>query len=322
MPKSKKSKGSSAGGPVNAFASASSTTSTSTSKSTGNLLDPVKAYGQNFLKNPAIIDAIVQKSRIKPQDTVLEIGPGTGNLTVKLLERCQKLNAIEYDPRMVREVSKRVEGTTDGHKLTVIHGDALKTSFPFFNVCVANVPYQISSGLVFKLLGHRPFFRCAVMMFQEEFALRLSARPGENLYCRLSVNTQLLARVDQLMKVGRNNFRPPPKVESRVVRIEPRNPPPPVNFTEWDGMVRLLFNRKNKTIFSVLNNKSTYKVLEENVKTKKAFEEREMGEEKGEERKGEVDVKQEFYKDKRVTRLDIDDLLKLLSEFNKRGIHF
>ena len=87
------------------------------------------------------------------------------------------------------------------------------------------------------------------MMFQEEFALRLSARPGETLYCRLSVNTQLLARVDQLIKVGRNNFRPPPKVESRVVRISPRNPPPPVDFREWDGMVRLLFNRKNKTIF-------------------------------------------------------------------------
>ena len=87
------------------------------------------------------------------------------------------------------------------------------------------------------------------MMFQEEFALRLSARPGETLYCRLSVNTQLLARVDQLIKVGRNNFRPPPKVESRVVRISPRNPPSPVDFREWDGMVRLLFNRKNKTIF-------------------------------------------------------------------------
>lgn len=80
-------------------------------------------------------------------------------------------------------------------------------------------------------------FRCSVMMFQEEFALRLTARPGEALYCRLSVNTQLLAKVDQLMKVGRNNFRPPPKVESRVVRIELRNPPPPVDFIEWDGMV-------------------------------------------------------------------------------------
>lgn len=106
--------------------------------------------------------------------------------------------------------------------------------------CVANIPYQISSAIVFKLLAHRPMFRCAVLMVQEEFALRLSARPGEALYCRLSVNTQLLAKVDQLLKVGKNNFRPPPKVESRVVRIELKNPPPPINFVEWDGMVSLL----------------------------------------------------------------------------------
>ena len=143
----------------------------------------------------------------------------TSSLRFTASPQCSSLKAIEYDPRMVREVTKRVEGTSESSKLTVVQGDALKTAFPRFNVCVANVPYQISSGLVFKLLSHRPFFRCAVMMFQEEFALRLSARPGESLYCRLSVNTQLLARVDQLLKVGRNNFRPPPKVESRVVRI-------------------------------------------------------------------------------------------------------
>jgi len=158
-------------------------------------------------------------------------------MTVPLLKASKQVVAVEYDSRMVREVLKRVEGTPEEHKLRVIQGDVIKTSLPFFDVCVANVPYQISSPLVFKLLSHRPMFRCAVMMFQEEFALRLSARPGEALYCRLSVNTQLLAKVDQLMKVGRNNFRPPPKVESRVVRIELRNPPPPVNFTEWDGMV-------------------------------------------------------------------------------------
>ena len=70
---------------------------------------------------------------------------------------------------------------------------------------------------------------------QREFAQRLVAQPGDKLYCRLSINTQLLARVDHLMKVGKNNFRPPPKVESSVVRIEPRNPPPPINFREWDG---------------------------------------------------------------------------------------
>merc|ERR1711937_843408 len=92
-------------------------------------------------------------------------------------------------------------------------------------------------------------------------------RPGDALYCRLSVNTQLLAKVDQLMKVGRNNFRPPPKVESRVVRIELKNPPPPINFIEWDEMIRLLFNRKNKTLRAVLNTKATLKLLEENRKT-------------------------------------------------------
>ena len=80
-------------------------------------------------------------------------------------------------------------------------------------------------------------------MFQREFALRLVAQPGDELYCRLSVNTQLLAKVTHVMKVGRNNFRPPPKVESSVVRIEPLNPPPPINFQEWDGLVRLAFQR-------------------------------------------------------------------------------
>ena len=120
---------------------------------------------------------------------------------------------------------------------------------------------------MFKLLVHRPMFRCAVIMFQEEFALRLSAKPGEELYCRLSVNTQLLARVDQLMKVGRNNFRPPPKVESRVVRIEPRNPPPPVNFVEWDGLVRLAFNRKNKLLRNVLTTDTVLAMLDKNMRT-------------------------------------------------------
>jgi hypothetical protein len=161
-------------------------------------------------------------------------------MTVPLLQKAKSVVALEFDPRMVREVLKRVQNTPEEKKLQVIQGDAIRTKWPFFDLCVANIPYQISSAIVFKLLSHRPMFRCAVLMVQEEFALRLSARPGEALYCRLSVNTQLLAKVDQLLKVGKNNFRPPPKVESRVVRIELKNPPPPVNFVEWDGMVSLL----------------------------------------------------------------------------------
>jgi 18S rRNA (adenine1779-N6/adenine1780-N6)-dimethyltransferase len=227
----------------------STTSSSSTSSNShhhpaahpNNLIAPNTSIGQHFLKNPAVITAIVDKAAIQMTDTVLEIGPGTGNMTIPMLQRCKNLIALEYDPRMVREVLKRVEGQQDiQRKLQVIQGDAVKTAWPFFDVMVANLPYQISSVIVFKLLSHRPMFRCAVLMFQEEFALRLTARPGENLYCRLSVNVQLLAKVDQLMKVGKQNFRPPPKVESRVVRIVLKNPPPPVNFVEWDGMVRCI----------------------------------------------------------------------------------
>lgn len=308
----------------------SSSSGANAAKSSSNLIAPNTSLGQHFLKNPAVVTGIVAKAGIKPTDSVLEIGPGTGNMTVPLLQQSKNVVAIEYDTRMVREVLKRVEGTPDERKLRVIQGDAIKTRFPFFDVCVANVPYQISSALVFKLLSHRPMFRCAVMMFQEEFALRLTARPGEALYCRLSVNTQLLAKVDQLMKVGRNNFRPPPKVESRVVRLELRNPPPPVNFTEWDGMIRLLFNRKNKTLRSVLLTKPTIKMLDENMRTQRALNNNGSGndsmadedDEKTAEQIIEEVVALEQWKDKRASKLDLDDFLALLAEFNKRGVHF
>ena len=104
-------------------------------------------------------------------------------------------------------------------------------------------------------------------MFQREFALRLVAQPGDELYCRLSVNTQLLAKVTHVMKVGRNNFRPPPKVESSVVRIEPLNPPPPINFQEWDGLVRLAFQRKNKTLAANFKTTTVLDMFEQNYKT-------------------------------------------------------
>lgn len=104
-------------------------------------------------------------------------------------------------------------------------------------------------------------------MFQQEFALRLVAKPGDHLYSRLSVNTQLLARVDLLLKVGKNNFRPPPKVESSVVRIEPRNPPPAINFKEWDALTRIAFGRKNKTLQASFNETWVILLLTDNYKT-------------------------------------------------------
>ncbi|KAL0103720.1 hypothetical protein PUN28_017762 [Cardiocondyla obscurior] len=223
-----------------------------------------KDKGQHILKNPLIIQSMLEKAALRPTDVILEIGPGTGNMTVKMLEKAKKVIACEIDPRMIAELQKRVQGTAYQSKLQIVFGDVLKSDLPFFDLCIANIPYQISSPLVFKLLSHRPLFRCAVLMFQREFAERLVAKPGDKLYCRLSINTQLLARVDMLMKVGKNNFRPPPKVESNVVRIEPRNPPPPINYQEWDSLTRIAFVRKNKTLSAAFKQTTIVAMLEKN----------------------------------------------------------
>jgi 18S rRNA (adenine1779-N6/adenine1780-N6)-dimethyltransferase len=204
--------------------------------------------GQHILKNPGVASAIVQKANLKQSDHVLEVGPGTGNLTVLILKAAKQVTAVEMDPRMAAEITKRVQGTPEGKRLKVLLGDVIKTELPYFDVCISNTPYQISSPLVFKLLALPRPPRCCVLMFQREFALRLFAKPGDKLYSRLSVNCQMWAKVSHVMKVGRNNFNPPPNVESSVVRIEPKNPRPQISYDEWDGLLRIAFVRKNRTL--------------------------------------------------------------------------
>lgn len=287
------------------------------------LLAPNTSIGQHFLKNPAVVDAIVQKSHIKPTDIVLEVGPGTGNLTVRLLEFAKKVVAVEFDRRMVREVLKRVEGSEHERHLQMIHGDVLKVDLPYFDVCVANLPYQISSPFLFKMLSHKPMFRTAVIMFQLEFAQRLTAKPGDELYSRLSVNTQLLAKVENVLKVGKANFRPPPKVDSQVVRIEIKNPPPPVNFIEWDGLIRLLFNRKHKTLRAILTTKSVLQMLEENYKTHLSLNNLPIPEPLPSIKSVVEEIlADEKFSAQRAATMDINDFLCLLAAFNDKGFHF
>ncbi|KAG5983540.1 hypothetical protein E4U55_007946 [Claviceps digitariae] len=227
-------------------------------------------FGQHILKNPGVSDAIVEKAYLKPTDTVLEIGPGTGNLTVRILERAKKCICVELDPRMAAEVTKRVQGTPEQRKLEVILGDVIKTELPQFDVCISNTPYQISSPLVFKLLAMPNPPRTSVLMFQREFALRLTARPGDPLYSRISVNAQFWAKITHIMKVGKNNFRPPPQVESSVVRIEPKvgKDRPNVSWDEWDGLLRICFVRKNKTLrASWLGTREVLVMVEKNYRT-------------------------------------------------------
>lgn len=224
--------------------------------------------GQHVLKNPGVAQAIVDKADLKQSDIVLEVGPGSGNLTVKILEKAKKCIAVELDPRMAAEVTKRVQGTPQGKRLDVVLGDVIKTDLPYFDVCISNTPYQISSPLVFKLLATAPAPRVCILMFQREFAMRLFAKPGDKLYSRLSVNAQMWAKIDHIMKVGKNNFKPPPAVESSVVRLVPKKPRPNISYEEWDGLLRICFVRKNKTLrANFLGTTSVMNMLEANYRT-------------------------------------------------------
>ncbi|KAJ1812439.1 Dimethyladenosine transferase [Coemansia sp. RSA 2599] len=281
-----------------------------------------KDLGQHILINPLVSQGIVDKANLKQTDVVLEVGPGTGNLTVKILEQAKRVIACEADARLAAELTKRVQGGPFQHKLEIIHGDVMKQTLPYFDVCISNTPYQISSPLTFKLIFHRPIFRCAVLMFQREFALRLVARPGDSLYGRLSVNCQLYSKVTHVMSVGKNNFKPPPNVESSVVRIEPLDPPPPVDFEEWDGMVRIAFSRKNKTLAANFKSTATMQMLENNYKTYCASNEL-MVESDFDIKKKVMGVLEDLsLAETRASKMDVVDFLKLLSAFHDAGIHF
>ena len=187
---------------------------------------------------------------------------------MKILEKAKKVIAVELDPRMAAEVTKRVQGKPEQKRLDVMLGDVIKTELPYFDVCISNTPYQISSPLTFKLLATSPAPRVCILMFQREFAMRLFAKPGDKLYSRLSVNAQMWAKIDHIMKVGKNNFKPPPAVESSVVRLVPKNPRPQISYDEWDGLLRIAFVRKNKTLrASFLGTTSIMDLLESNYRT-------------------------------------------------------
>ncbi|KAL8825526.1 MAG: hypothetical protein Q9191_004360 [Dirinaria sp. TL-2023a] len=233
-----------------------------------NIFKMNKDLGQHVLKNPGVAEAIVHKADLKQSDIVLEVGPGTGNLTMRILEKAKRVIAVELDPRMAAEVTKRVQGKPEQKRLDIMLGDVVKMDLPYFDVCISNTPYQISSPLTFKLLATSPAPRVCILMFQREFAMRLFAKPGDRLYSRLSVNAQMWAKIDHIMKVGKNNFKPPPAVESSVVRLVPKNPRPQINYDEWDGLLRVCFVRKNKTLRAdFLGTTSVMDMLESNYRT-------------------------------------------------------
>lgn len=294
----------------------------SSSSGVRNPIFNTERFGQHILKNPQIAQTIVDKANLRPTDKVLEVGPGTGNLTVRILEKAKHVTAVEMDPRMAAEVTKRVQGKPEQRKLDIIIGDFVKAELPYFDVCISNTPYQISSPLVFRILSHRPLPRVAILMFQREFAQRLVARPGTELWSRLSANVQLYSKVDMIMNVGKNNFRPPPQVESSVVRIAPLDPPPPVKFEEFDGLGRIVFSRKNKTIHASFTAKGVMEMLEKNWRTWCSLQNKTVTEDASIKDIVAGVLDSTGYSDQRAAKMTVDDLLKLLSAFHDEGIHF
>ncbi|GJN11672.1 hypothetical protein PR202_ga29879 [Eleusine coracana subsp. coracana] len=215
-----------------------------------------KPRGQHLLTNARVLDAIARRAALQPGDAVLEVGPGTGNLTARLLASpASRVAAVEIDPRMVEAVTARAAALGLAEKLTVITGDAVEVEFPPFDVCVANIPYGISSPLIVKLLFGPYRFRTATLLLQKEFARRLVATPGDGEYNRLAANVRLVADVRMLMDVSKRDFVPMPRVDSSVVEIRPRAATPGVDLGEWLAFTRICFGQKNKTLGAIFKQK-------------------------------------------------------------------
>ncbi|AFK23317.1 16S rRNA (adenine(1518)-N(6)/adenine(1519)-N(6))-dimethyltransferase RsmA [Pyrococcus sp. ST04] len=206
------------------------------------------SLGQNFLIVENIIDKAVEVAEVDKNDIVLEVGPGLGFLTNKLSERAKKVYAIEVDRRIVEILEKEY----NWNNVEIIVGDAVKVPWPEFNKVVSNLPYQISSPFTFKLLKHE--FEKAVLMYQLEFALRMTAKPGSRNYSRLSLMVQALADVEIIMKIGRGAFYPRPKVDSALVLIKPKPSEERIELNE--DLVKALFQHRRKLVSKALRESS------------------------------------------------------------------
>ncbi|MGK0673103.1 MAG: 16S rRNA (adenine(1518)-N(6)/adenine(1519)-N(6))-dimethyltransferase RsmA [Halothiobacillaceae bacterium] len=214
---------------------------------------PRKRFGQHFLHDRSVIMRIVQAIDPRPGQHIIEIGPGLGALTVPVLERCRRLAVVELD----RDIIPHLSAACAGHGELIIHqADALQ--FRFAELAppnerlrlIGNLPYNISTPLLFHLFAQGSVVQDMIFMLQLEVCERLAAVPNTEHYGRLSVMAQYHARVEYLFHVGRGAFKPPPKVESGIIRLTPyREPPVEVGDPGiFARMVAQAFNMRRKTL--------------------------------------------------------------------------
>jgi 16S rRNA (adenine1518-N6/adenine1519-N6)-dimethyltransferase len=220
-----------------------------------------KRLGQHFLHDPAVLRRIVGAVAPAPTDRMVEIGPGRGALTRLLLERLDRLDVVEID----RELAASLPDTVANPEKLVVHiGDALDFDFgslatgPGSLRVVGNLPYNVSTPLLFHLLKFGDAIRDLHVMLQREVVERMTASPGGKDYGRLTVMLAAAARCEALFDVGPGAFQPPPKVWSTVVRITPRTPDFPIpDRARFAALVAHLFSMRRKTLGRALKGRIT-----------------------------------------------------------------
>jgi 16S rRNA (adenine1518-N6/adenine1519-N6)-dimethyltransferase len=211
---------------------------------------PRKRFGQNFLRAPHVVEQILAAAALAPDERVMEIGPGLGVLTDRLLASGALVLACEVDRDLAEALEKRGDVN-----LIVSLGDVLKADWPALLAdppykLVANLPYNISSQVLFKILDHRALFDRLVLMFQKEVGDRLLAAPATRDYGILSVLVQNWYVVTRVAKVSPGCFHPAPKVESVVLRFDPRPQPlaPVTDEAAFRTLVKAVFGQRRKTL--------------------------------------------------------------------------
>ena len=220
--------------------------------------EPAKKHlGQHFLHERGIIGKIVLAVDPQPGDRLVEIGPGQGAITFPLLDRHHALTVIEFDRDLIAPLTAAARAHGE---LTVIHRDVLEVDFTALAEgdgqirLVGNLPYNLSSPILFHALDHATAIRDMHFMLQKEVVDRMAAAPGSKVYGRLSVMLQAYCAVTALFKVPPGAFRPPPKVDSAVVRLIPR-PPEQIGIVDarrFAQVVRAAFGQRRKTLRNAL----------------------------------------------------------------------
>ncbi len=221
-------------------------------------LRPKKTLGQNFLVHPHQARRIVAATELGPEETVVEIGAGLGALTVYLARAAGRVVALERDPALARFLEEEIFAETP--EVAVRCQDVLRFDFAALSceagrrlAVVGNLPYQITSPLLFKLLAEKEAFSRAVLMMQQEVGARLTAKPGTKDYGILSVLLQYHFSVQRLFSLGPANFYPPPQVASVVLRLTPAGPEPAAQDEELLArVVKAAFGQRRKTLNNTL----------------------------------------------------------------------